>query len=98
MTSGLDQWQNPAIDEAAAVSDFDFRTIRKRPFSVYLVVQPLTVKPLAPLIRLLFSDLLSALQDKDPDEPWPVMIMLDEFNRLGKMLIAAESIEVLRHY
>jgi type IV secretory pathway TraG/TraD family ATPase VirD4 len=50
MTSGLDQWQNPAIDEATAVSDFDFRTIRRKPFSVYLVVQPLMVKPLAPLI------------------------------------------------
>ncbi|MEP4627119.1 MAG: type IV secretory system conjugative DNA transfer family protein, partial [Paracoccaceae bacterium] len=55
MTSGLDQWQNPAIDEATEVSDFDFRTIRKKPFSVYLVVQPLMVKPLAPLIRLFFS-------------------------------------------
>ncbi len=100
MTSGLDQWQNPAIDDATALSDFDFRTIRKKPFSVYLVVQPLMVKPLAPLIRLFFSDLLSALQDKEPgsDEPWPVMIMLDEFNRLGKMPIVAESIEVLRHY
>ncbi|WP_043754755.1 type IV secretory system conjugative DNA transfer family protein [Pseudooceanicola atlanticus] len=100
MTSGLDQWQNPAIDDATAVSDFDFRTIRKTPFSVYLVVQPLMVKPLAPLIRLFFSDLLSALQDKEPgpDEPWPVMIMLDEFNRLGKMPIVAESIEVLRAY
>ncbi len=100
MTSGLDQWQNPAIDDATAVSDFDFRTIRKKPFSVYLVVQPLMVKPLAPLIRLFFSDLLSALQDKEPgpDEPWPVMIMLDEFNRLGKMPIVAESIEVLRAY
>ncbi|HQU67307.1 MAG TPA: type IV secretory system conjugative DNA transfer family protein [Albidovulum sp.] len=100
MTSGLDQWQNPAIDAATAVSDFDFRTIRRKPFSVYLVVQPLMVKPLAPLIRLFFSDLLSALQDREPgpDEPWPVMIMLDEFNRLGKMPIVSESIEVLRHY
>jgi type IV secretion system protein VirD4 len=100
MTSGLDQWQNPAIDEATAVSDFDFRTIRKQPFSVYLVVQPLMVKPLAPLIRLFFSDLLSAVQEKEPgpDEPWPVMILLDEFNRLGKMPIVAASIEILRQY
>ena len=100
MTSGLDQWQNPAIDAATAVSDFDFRTIRKQPFSVYLVVQPLMVKPLAPLIRLFFADLLSALQEKEPgpDEPWPVMILLDEFNRLGKMPIVAESIEILRQY
>ena len=100
MTSGLDQWQNPAIDESTQVSDFDFRTIRKKPFTVYLVVQPLMVKPLAPLIRLFFSDLLSAMQEKEPgkDEPWPVMIMLDEFNRLGKMPIVVESIETLRTY
>ena len=100
MTSGLDQWQNPAIDAATQVSDFDFRKIRKEPFSVYLVVQPLMVKPLAPLIRLFFSDLLAAMQDKEPgpDEPWPVMIMLDEFNRLGKMPIVVESIETLRSY
>ena len=100
MTSGLDQWQNPAIDEATQVSDFDFRTIRRKPFTVYLVVQPLMVKPLAPLIRLFFSDLLSAMQEKEPgkDEPWPVMIMLDEFNRLGKMPIVVESIETLRTY
>ena len=53
-----------------------------------------------PLIRLFFSDLLSALQEKEPgpDEPWPVMILLDEFNRLGKMPIVAESIEILRQY
>ena len=58
------------------------------------------VKPLAPLIRLFFSDLLSAMQEKEPgkDEPWPVMIMLDEFNRLGKMPIVVESIETLRTY
>ena len=100
MTSGLDQWSNPAIDRATEVSDFDFRTIRKKPFSVFLVVQPLMVKPQAPLIRLFFSDLISALQDKEPgkDEPWPVMIMLDEFNRLGKMPIVVESIETLRSY
>ncbi|UWQ77452.1 type IV secretory system conjugative DNA transfer family protein [Leisingera sp. M658] len=100
MTSGLDQWSNPAIDAATRESDFDFRTIRKSPFSVYLVVQPNMVKPLAPLIRLFFSDLISSLQDKEPgkDEPWPVMIMLDEFNRLGKMPIVVESIETLRSY
>ena len=100
MTSGLDQWQNPAIDAATQVSDFDFRSIRKEPFSVYLIVQPLMVEPMAPLIRLFFSDLLASMQDKEPgpDEPWPVMIMLDEFNRLGKMPIVSKSIETLRSY
>ena len=100
MTSGLDQWSNPAIDAATATSDFDFRTIRKKPFSVYLVVAPNMVRPMAALIRLFFSDLIASLQDREPgpDEPWPVMIMLDEFNRLGKMPIVVESIETLRSY
>jgi type IV secretion system protein VirD4 len=68
--------------------------------SVYLVVAPNMVKPLAALIRLFFSDLIAALQTKEPgpDEPWPVMILLDEFNRLGKMPIVVESIETLRSY
>ncbi|WP_120505474.1 type IV secretory system conjugative DNA transfer family protein [Sulfitobacter mediterraneus] len=100
MTSGLDQWSNPAIDAATATSDFDFQTIRKKPFSVYLVVAPNMVRPMAALIRLFFSDLIASLQDREPgpDEPWPVMIMLDEFNRLGKMPIVVESIETLRSY
>lgn len=66
MTSGLKQWSNPAIDRVTQSSDFDFRDIRKTPFSVYLVVEPLMVKPLAPLIRLFFSDLLASLQDHEP--------------------------------
>ena len=99
-TSGLDQWSNPAVDEATSESDFDFRDIRKKPFSVYLVVQPLMVKPMAALIRLFFSDLLASLMDHYPgkDEPWPVMIMLDEFNRIGKMPIITDAFEMLRSY
>ncbi|MFN7002934.1 MAG: type IV secretory system conjugative DNA transfer family protein [Roseinatronobacter sp.] len=44
--------------------------------------------------------MIACLQDHEPgaDEPWPVMIMLDEFDRLGKMPIVAESIKTLRSY
>jgi len=41
---------------------------------------------------------MRSAKDPGPDEPWPVMIMLDEFNRLGKMPIVVESIETLRTY
>ena len=99
-TSGLDQWSNPAVDEATSASDFDFRDIRRKPFTVYLVVQPLLVKPMAALIRLFFSDLLASMMDHAPgkDEPWPVMILLDEFNRIGKMPIITDAFEMLRSY
>ena len=58
------------------------------------------IRPLAPLIRLFFSDLIASLQAQEPgdDEPWPVMIMLDEFDRLGKRPIVAESIKTLRSF
>jgi type IV secretion system protein VirD4 len=58
------------------------------------------IRPLAPLFRLFFSDLIASLQAQEPgvDEPWPVMIMLDEFDRLGKMPIVAESIKTLRSF
>ncbi|WP_136652199.1 type IV secretory system conjugative DNA transfer family protein [Paracoccus aeridis] len=100
MTSGLSAWANPAIDRATSVSDFDFRTFRQEPQTVYLVVPPDDIRSLAPLIRLFFADLIASLQAKEPgsNEPWPVMILLDEFDRLGKMPIVAESIKTLRSY
>ncbi len=74
--------------------------IRRRPHAIYLVVESEMIRPLAPLIRLFFSDLIASLQAQEPgdDEPWPVMIMLDEFDRLGKMPIVAESIKTLRSF
>ena len=100
MTSGLDTWDNRAIDAATATSDFSFRDIRRRPHAIYLVVESEMIRPLAPLIRLFFSDLIASLQAQEPgnDEPWPAMIMLDEFDRLGKMPIVAESIKTLRSF
>lgn len=100
MTSGLSAWANPAIDRATSASDFDFRTFRRKPQTVYLVVPPDDIRSLAPLIRLFFADLIASLQAKEPgpNEPWPVMILLDEFDRLGKMPIVAESIKTLRSY
>lgn len=100
MTSGLDTWDNRAIDAATATSDFSFRDIRRQPHAIYLVVESEMIRPLAPLIRLFFSDLIASLQaaEPGPDEPWPVMIMLDEFDRLGKMPIVSESIKTLRSF
>ncbi len=39
MTSGLETWDNRAIDAATATSDFSFRYIRRRPHAIYLVVE-----------------------------------------------------------
>lgn len=100
-SSGLSTWANPRICALTDDSDFEFVTFRKKPQTVYLVVPPDDVPSIAPLIRLFFSDLIASLQgagEPGPDEPYPVLIMLDEFDRLGKMPIVAESIKTLRSY
>lgn len=100
LTSGLDLWQNPAIQRVTSRSDFSFRDIRRSPHAIYFEVPPDDVVTLAPLARLFFSDLIASLQAKEPgpDEPGKVMIVLDEFDRLGRMPIVAESIKTLRSY
>lgn len=101
MTSGLSLWSNPAIDRATETSDFNFRTFRSRPQTAYFIAPPHDkIRAIAPLVRLFFSDLLSSLHDHQPgpDEPWRVMIMLDEFDMLGRMPLVTDSIKTLRSY
>lgn len=100
-SSGLGTWANPRICALTDDSDFEFVDFRRKPQTVYLVVPPDDVPAIAPLIRLFFSDLIASLQgagEPGKDEPFPVLIMLDEFDRLGKMPIVAESIKTLRSY
>jgi type IV secretion system protein VirD4 len=99
-TSGLDAWQNGRVKEVTSASDFDFADIRKSPHSIYLTINTHDIAPNAGLIRLFFGDLIANLERHEPglDEPWPVMIILDEFHKLGKMPIVAESITTLQSY
>lgn len=100
-SSGLGTWANPRICALTDESDFEFVSFRRRPQTVYLVVPPDDIASIAALIRLFFSDLIASIQgagEPGEDEPFPILIMLDEFDRLGKMPIVAESIKTLRSY
>lgn len=100
LTSGLGLWANPAIQNLTSRSDVSFGLIRRKPHAIYFEVPPDDVEMLAPLARLFFSDLIASLQARQPgpDEPGKVMIVLDEFDRLGRMPTVAESIKTLRSY
>lgn len=98
--AGLELWLDPAVDRATQASDFDFATFRRDPQSLYIVVQPEHLKTLAPLIRLLFADAIASLQRSHPgpDEPHPVMFLMDEFDQLGKQPLVLQSIKTIRSY
>lgn len=96
--AGLTLWNNPAVDRATSVNDFSFAALRAKPQSIYLVVNADDIRTLAPLIRLFFGELIATLRASLPDakiEPWPVMILLDEFDQLGPMPIVEQALKQL---
>lgn len=99
-SAGMGAWANPHTCAVTDASDFDFATFRKSPQTVYLTTPFNEIPAIAPLIRLFFADLIATLQDHEPgrDEPFPVLILMDEFQRIGRMPIVAESISLLRSY
>ncbi|TPW27059.1 type VI secretion protein [Martelella alba] len=99
-SAGMSTWMNPHTCAVTNSTDFDFATFRKKPQTVYFNVPTDDIEPIAPLARLFFSDLVATMQHHEPgkDEPFPVLILLDEFQRLGKMPKIVDSISLLRSY
>lgn len=99
-SSGFSPWANPHTCAVTAESDFDFRTFRVKPQTVYFTVPYDDLRTISPLVRMFFSEVIASLQASEPgeDEPFPVMILLDEFQRIGKMPIIVDSLSLLRAY
>lgn len=96
--AGLGLWINPKVDRVTSGNDISWQNIRSKPQSVYIVVNSDDIVALAPLMRLLFGELIATLRATLPNpktEPWPVQIILDEFDQLGKMPIVVQSLKQL---
>lgn len=97
---GLGLWSNPAVDHATSKSDWAFEAFRVSGHALYLCSTTTDLKALAPLMRLLLGQAIATLQARQPgpDEPLPVMFMIDEFDQLGRMEIFVESMKTLRAF
>ena len=100
MTGGLDAWTDPAVRRATAASDFDFASFRRTRQTLYLGVSEDHVATLAPVMRLMFAELIAALRHHLPgrDEPHAVMVMMDEFQQMGPMPFVEETIHSVAGY
>ena len=100
ITSVLGLWLNPVVDAATSVSDFDLRDLRKRPMSIYLGVSPDELDRIAPLYNLVFQQLIDLNVRNLPDEatPIPVLVILDEFARLGRASVIASAFSYVAGY
>jgi type IV secretion system protein VirD4 len=100
ITNVLGLWLNPLVDAATSVSDFDLRDLRKRHISIYLGVSPDELDRIAPLYNLLFQQLIDLNVRELPGEttPVPVLVILDEFARLGRASIIASAFSYVAGY
>lgn len=101
LTAKLNLWLNPRVDAATAASDFDLATLRSRRGSVYLAASPDNLIRLAPLYGLLFQQLVDRSCRARPDpqrEPYQVLVMLDEFARLGHAAVLARAFAYVAGY
>lgn len=59
-------WNNPAVDRAAPGNDFSFDDLRKRPKSIYVVVNADDIRMLSPLVWLFFGELIATMRSTLP--------------------------------
>lgn len=98
--AGFDTWGNPHVADMTSESDFSFDNLRRERTSIYFIVKDGDIGPIAGLVRLFFNELVATIQQEKPgpDEPYPVMLILDEFHLLGKMDRVANAMTTIRGF
>lgn len=97
---GLNLWADPLVKAATSRSDFSVYDLRRKRTCVYLCVSPNDLEVVAPLMRLLFQQVVSILQRSLPgkDERHEVLFLLDEFKHLGKLEAIETAITTIAGY
>jgi type IV secretion system protein VirD4 len=95
---GLRLWADPDVRDATAATDFWITDFRSDPASVFLCVSQKDLGVLSPLIRLMFQQMFTLLQETDRTEEdrFDVLFLLDEFASLGKMQEMGRAITTVR--
>lgn len=96
--AGLGLWLNPRIEKVTNTNDFSWDDIRREPHSIYIVATSDQMETLAPLLRLMFGEMIATMRSRIPDlsvERWPVQLILDEYDQLGYMPIVVQSLKQL---
>jgi len=101
ITSRMNLWLNPRVCAATAQSDFDLRQLRQRRMSLYLCVSPDNLARVTPLFNLLLQQLVDMNTRERPTatrNSIPVLLVLDEFARLGHAAAIAHGFSYVAGY
>lgn len=92
ITTRMGLWLNPRVDAATSASDFDLRDLRGGRLSLYLGATPDNLLRVQPLYALVFQQLVDLNSRALPAAgDRPVLVVLDEFARLGSAPVLAHA-------
>ncbi|MGC1183141.1 type IV secretory system conjugative DNA transfer family protein [Legionella sp.] len=94
-------FDDPFIDVATRHSDFSFADLRRKKMTIYMGFSDDEMKRLAPLLTLMWQQLISCMLKELPcpiQEPYPVLCLIDEFSSLGRIEQLRSSLKLLREY
>jgi type IV secretion system protein VirD4 len=106
-SSYLTIYRDPIIARNTSQSDFTIEDLIRgdRPRSLYINVPPSNLQRMVPLTRLILNQVLHRIMDNKnlimrggKNENLPLLMMLDEFNALGKMEILKDSLSYAAQY
>jgi len=101
ITARMNLWLNPRVVAATEVSDFDLRHLRSKRMSLYLGVSPDNLARVAPLYNLLLQQLVDLNTRERPSgdrHQVQVLVLLDEFARLGHAGVIAHGFSYVAGY
>jgi type IV secretion system protein VirD4 len=101
ITARMSLWLNPRVCAATEVSDFDLRDLRAKRMSIYLGVTPDNLARIAPLYNLLLQQLVDLNTRQRPAADRysvQVLVLLDEFARLGHARVIAHGFSYVAGY
>ena len=100
--SRLELWQNPLIDAATSLSDFDLRDVRKKKMSIYVAITPDNLARMAPIVNLFFSQLIDVntreLPQQNKQLKYTCLLLLDEFTAPGPIRNLIHGISFIAGY
>lgn len=101
VTSRINLWLNPYVDAATSESDFSLADLRRSPMSLYLGVSPDDIERIQPLYNLICQQIIDLNVRELPTTKKnnvKVLLVLDEFARLGRAQIIAQAFSFVAGY
>lgn len=95
-------YADPITAKATSKNTFDFRDLRRKRMSVYVVISPSNIDRYGKFLNLFFQQMLVINMDKlpedDPTLKYQCLVLLDEFPAMGRVAIIEKASAYMAGY